>query len=134
MRSSDLAFSSTGTTAPITVRGTLSNLNEALSSLTYQSFNEFVGTDTLTVSIIDEGNCGSGGVLSATAPISITVYSVNDTPSIVSSGLSHNSFQTFQNSSSTILPPIVINDDEPDKSLSISISVSSGAIELGSSR
>ena len=67
-------------------------------------------------------------------PISITVYSVNDTPSIVSSGLSHNSFQTFQNSSSTILPPIVINDDEPDKSLSISISVSSGAIELGSSR
>lgn len=52
--------------SPVTLSGTLAQLNAALATLSYKSNDGFTGTDTLTVLTNDGGNTGSGGPLTDT--------------------------------------------------------------------
>ncbi len=54
-------------------KGTLTNLNQALSSLVYRGNPNFTGNDSITLTVNDRGNTGSGGALSDTDAIAITV-------------------------------------------------------------
>ena len=76
-----LTFSSgTGTNdASETFTGTLSAINNALASVTYQPRTGYVGSDTLTLSTDDNGNTGTGGARTTTATLGITVNNVNPT-------------------------------------------------------
>src|SRR5205814_9665852 len=68
-------------TASIHVTGTLTNLNAALASgLTYRGLLNYNGPDTLTMVTNDQGNTGTGGPLSDTDTVGITVTPVNDPP------------------------------------------------------
>jgi outer membrane protein OmpA-like peptidoglycan-associated protein len=69
--------------AAFTVRGSLADLNAAMSGLTYRTPEDFSGTDELTVTLDDLGNSGDGGPLSDTKTVSITVVLVNDAPMAV---------------------------------------------------
>ncbi len=60
-------------TETITLTGTLSQLNAALAGLTYLSSKAAGGLNELTVVVNDLGNTGSGGPLSATSIVPITV-------------------------------------------------------------
>jgi hypothetical protein len=67
--------------------GTLAALNNALNGMTYTPDPDFNDTrvaapptDTLAITINDQGNTGSGGPLSASANPTITVAAVNDPP------------------------------------------------------
>jgi ELWxxDGT repeat protein len=68
----------TGTTtgSTLTFTGTLTAVNTALATLTYKSnLNVFgIGADTLTLTVNDQGNTGSGGSLSANQLISLNIY------------------------------------------------------------
>jgi hypothetical protein len=57
----------------MTITGKLGALNTALNGLIYQGNSGFSGVDTINLTVNDRGNTGSGGALSATKAISVTV-------------------------------------------------------------
>ncbi|MCA9139722.1 MAG: DUF2341 domain-containing protein, partial [Planctomycetales bacterium] len=67
-------------TSSITLYGSVSELNASLDGLIYQGNLNFSGSDVLTFGVDDQGNTGSGGALTDSASVSITVTPVNDAP------------------------------------------------------
>src|SRR5262249_2632573 len=67
-------------TSTVVVTGSLANINTALNGLTFQPNANYNGAANLTVTTNDQGNTGSGGALSDTDPVAITVNAVNDAP------------------------------------------------------
>ena len=69
----------------VTLTGTAANINAALNGLTYRgdaNFNTETGgnTEALTLTTRDQGNTGSGGELTDSDTVAITVTGVNDAP------------------------------------------------------
>jgi CSLREA domain-containing protein len=71
-------------TATLHFTGTLTNLNAALNGMKYTpaaDFNNTRGSESLSVTINDQGNTGSGGALSAgPTSVPISIPAVNDKP------------------------------------------------------
>ncbi|TKB26271.1 tandem-95 repeat protein [Desulfopila sp. IMCC35006] len=69
----------------LTLQGTLVDLSAALSSgnhsLSYTPYNNFSGIDTVTLTLHDNGNGGSGGDKTDVKNIAITVDGANEAPS-----------------------------------------------------
>ena len=77
-----------GTADPtMTFTGTVTNVNNALNGLIYRGVQDFNGSDTLTITTNDQGNTGSGGTLTDTDTVNVTVNAVAD---IVADTLSTN--------------------------------------------
>ncbi|WP_290689202.1 Ig-like domain-containing protein [Aquabacterium sp.] len=66
--------------ATMTFTGTASAINTALAGLVYSPTANYNGSDTLTILTSDQGNTGSGGTLTDTDTVAITVNAVNDAP------------------------------------------------------
>ena len=66
--------------------GTLTAINAALNGLTFSPALNFAGAAAIQVVVNDQGNNGSGGSLSDTENIAVTVTPVNDAPLITSNG------------------------------------------------
>jgi hypothetical protein len=78
-----------GTATSRTLSGTITDINSfiAASNLTYIPVPDSVATQTLSVSINDNGNTGTGGALSSgVTNISLNVTAVNDAPSFTKGG------------------------------------------------
>ncbi len=76
------AGQATGSTT-MTFRGTLADINAALSTLSFSSdqyFNSAKGQATIQVDVNDLGNTGAGGAMTASKTISVTVNPVADKP------------------------------------------------------
>ncbi|MEO5346712.1 MAG: hypothetical protein H7834_10095, partial [Magnetococcus sp. YQC-9] len=67
-------------TASVTIAGTAAEVNAALDGLVYAPTADYNGADRLTIETSDEGDTGSGGPLTASSTIDITVNAVNDVP------------------------------------------------------
>jgi hypothetical protein len=109
--------------ATFTVKGTLANLNAALSSVTYQPNANYVGQDSLAISVVDSADGKSG---SATIALTVTPYP----PSITapaSASLSENGSLTFSTGSGNV---ISIADANPGAVDSVSLSVGQGTLTL----
>jgi hypothetical protein len=123
-----LAASPSNATVPvnnastITVTGLVADVNAALNGLTYSPDADYAGTDTLVITTNDLGHTGTGGPLSATNTLTITINAVNDPP------VNH-------------LPPAQETDEEvplvmsatnvPDNSLSvIDVDLGSGTVQV----
>ncbi|MDB5519776.1 MAG: Fibronectin type domain protein, partial [Tardiphaga sp.] len=65
-------------TATVTLTGKLADINTALDGLSYHGSLDFNGTDTLGISLNDNGNTGTGGSLTRSGSVTITVDPVND--------------------------------------------------------
>ncbi|MBF9220547.1 IPT/TIG domain-containing protein [Hymenobacter ruricola] len=72
--------------ASMKFRGTLTNINAALNGLVFTPTLNFNGTASLTLAANDLGNTGSGGALSDSDIVSITVGSTNDAPAVATTG------------------------------------------------
>jgi hypothetical protein len=71
-------------TSSVTLTGTIATIDAtlaALNAVVYRGDTNFNGSDTLTMVSNDQGHTGSGGSLSDTDTVAITVNSVNDAPS-----------------------------------------------------
>jgi len=71
-------------TASATITGTVTEVNDALDGLKYKgnlNFNDTRGPETLTLLTNDQGNTGSGGPLTDSDTVGITVSAMNDAPS-----------------------------------------------------
>lgn len=69
--------------AAITISGSAAALNTALATLTYTgsaNFNDSRGSESLSISVSDGGSFGTGGTLTDTATVAISVAAVNDAP------------------------------------------------------
>ncbi|MDI1258673.1 Ig-like domain-containing protein [Aquabacterium sp.] len=60
--------------------GTVANINAALAGLSYTPTSNYAGADTLSIVTSDQGNTGTGGPLTDSDMVAITVNSVNDAP------------------------------------------------------
>lgn len=70
-------------TSEISLVGSLADLNQLLASnLHYEPAKDFWGEDTLTVTTSDQGNTGTGGPLSDTDQVTITVTPEPDMPGL----------------------------------------------------
>ncbi|HEY3320156.1 MAG TPA: tandem-95 repeat protein [Planctomycetota bacterium] len=69
-------------TASLTVTAALASLNTALGTLTYTPAAQYNGSDTLNIILDDQGNTGTGGSLTDSKSVGITVTAVNDPPTL----------------------------------------------------
>lgn len=58
----------------------INDANVALAGLSFVPSAEFSGTSTVSITVDDRGNLGSGGIKSASKTVSVTVASKNDAP------------------------------------------------------
>ena len=118
-----LSFSSgSNGTASFTVKGTLTNLDAALSSLTYQPAANYSGSDTLAISVVDSGDGKSGS-----ASVALTVSS--SAPSITapaSESIAENTSLVFSTRNGSA---ISINDVNTGGD-SVALSVAHGTLTL----
>jgi hypothetical protein len=66
--------------AAMTFTGTLANINAALNGLSFAPTAEYSGAASIVITTNDQGATGSGGALSDTDTLTITVNPVNDAP------------------------------------------------------
>jgi len=118
-------YSGADGTANMTFAGTLTNINNALTTLTYLGNTDFNGSDTLNISVNDQGNTGLGGALTDSDSIAITVNAVDDPPTITNPGV--------QAVNEDIALPIALAIDDVDATtLSVTLTVNKGgSITLG---
>jgi hypothetical protein len=81
----------------------LAAINAALNGLKYTPNLNFFGSDSLTITVSDQGNTGGGGPLTDTHTIDITVNPVNDAPTAINS-----SFTTKQNQPLVVSAPGIL--------------------------
>lgn len=72
--------------ASMSFSGTLADINAALDGLSFQPALNYTGAAGVQIATSDLGNTGSGGALSDSDAVAITVVPVNDPPVITSNG------------------------------------------------
>ncbi|QEY14522.1 tandem-95 repeat protein [Cellvibrio sp. KY-GH-1] len=79
-----LSFTTGDGTADSTLvfTGTLADINTALATLTYNPTANYNGAAVLSLTTSDQGNTGSGGTLTDTDTVNITVNAGNDAPTV----------------------------------------------------
>ena len=115
----------------VVLKGSMADINAVLDSgVSYTAAENFSGNDELTITTNDGGNTGSGGSLSTTNKVNITVTPKADMPSL---SLSSDHIQTaaIQSSLGTMLPLIgLIAAASADASETLTIKIS----DLGSAQ
>ena len=119
--------------ASMTVRGTIANLNAALDGLTYTPPANLTnnGSATLTLATDDMGHTGSGGPLTTTSTVSITIDHVDLAPTITVPGA-----QTASENTALILSAgngnriSVADSDSNGSPEQVSLTITNGTISL----
>jgi VCBS repeat-containing protein len=108
----------------VTVQGTLAAINAGLQGLTYQGNLNFDGGDSLSIVTSDLGNSGSGGPLTDSDSVAITVNAVNDAPvNNLPAGFSTNEDTALK------LAGISVTDvDAAAGNISVTLSVATGTL------
>lgn len=123
-------------TAIVALTGTLAQLDAALDTIVYTSTGGFTGVDTLVIVVDDQGNTGSGGAQTATRNVSITVGVFNDPPVITVPGTGGGGFDGSTSVTEDVLTAVpgisVADPDAGSAPISLTLTVSSGTITLGS--
>ncbi|MBY3790200.1 hcalcium-binding protein, partial [Photobacterium carnosum] len=113
----------------VVLKGSMADINTVLDSgVSYTATENFSGSDELTITTTDDGNTGTGGSLSTTNKVNITVTPKADAPSL-SLSTDHLQTATIQSSLGTMLPLIgLIVAASADASETLTIKIS----DLGS--
>jgi VCBS repeat-containing protein len=118
-------------TSSVELNGSRSVINSALDGLKYTPGGDYNGADTLTLVTNDNGNSGSGGALSDTDTVGISVNAVNDGPvnSVPGSqSPAEDAPVTFSTGNGNL---ISVNDvDVASNDLKVTLSASHGALTL----
>jgi len=117
--------------ASMTVTGTLANINTALNGMVYTPTLNYNGADTLTVNVSDLGNTGSGGTLTDSDTVAITINAVNDAPvaSLPSTqSINEDSVLTISTGNSNLISASDV--DVAGSSMYITVSSSHGTVTL----
>ena len=113
---------------------TEASLNTALDGMTYTpnaDYNESDGTSTLSLTISDQGQTGSGGTLTATQSIPITVKAINDSPEVTlisEATIEEDNTYSLASSNGNAITITDVDTHESIGTLTVTLSVSSGTI------
>ena len=134
--SSNIKFESgTGTAdASMVFVGSVAGINDALKSLQYRSNAHWnsvsSGHDTITVTVNDRGNTGSGGQQTTTKVMSVFVSAVNDAPVVVVPGA-----LSVNEDTKLSVGGVSVSDADVDETygavLEVSLSVQHGTLAVG---
>src|SRR5678809_367430 len=116
----------------MTFTGTVAAVNTALDGLTYSPTANYNGGDTLSITTDDLGNTGSGGALSDTDTVAITVAAVNDAPvnSVpTAQTVNEDTNLVFSTANGNALS--ISDVDAGSSSLSVTLNVLHGSLALG---
>ncbi|KAA0675635.1 S-layer family protein, partial [Roseomonas genomospecies 6] len=110
--------------ATLTLSGTLADVNAALQRLTYAPARDYSGTDTLTLTVNDGGNGGTGA-LSNTATKTITVNPVSDIPNLTINGTLNPSAAVAVTGTEDVWfsVPLVLSETDADGSETLSYTI-----------
>lgn len=108
--------------------GPLSVINAALSSLVYLGDKDFNGTDSVLISVNDQGNTGNGIPLSDTKTLNLTVSPVNDKPTLTVPPT-----QAATENVNLTIPGVSISDvDAGNGALTLNLTAGNGILSIGS--
>ncbi|WP_173945398.1 VCBS domain-containing protein [Microvirga terrae] len=115
-----------GTTSALTLTGTLADINAfiAASHVTYTSDANGTGSRVLTVSIDDGGHGGSGGSLSDTRTVALTIAAVNDAPVVTGPG----SIAVTENTPAALTGITVSDIDAGAGNVTVTLSITGGSL------
>ncbi len=120
--------------ASMTFTGTLTDLNAALVSIGYTPTLNYNGSDTLSISVDDQGNTGSGGAQTASGSTAINVFPVNDSPvntaPVGPLSMTENTTQSFTGPNAISVSDIDVNPAVANAE--VELSVTNGILTLGS--
>ncbi len=120
-----LASSGNGT-ASLSMTGTLAALEAALDGLVYRGNLNFNGDDTLSISVDDQGNSGTGGAGTDSETLDITVDAVNNPPQLALPGA-----QIINEDATASITGISVSDvDVGGGTLVVSLSVGAGRLQV----
>ena len=91
------------------IEGALNDLDAALNGLTYTPNHNFTGSDSISITTLDEGNTGTGGQQADSKTIAITVTPTGTAP-VVTEGLAHDT-GTLSNDGITSDPTVTGTGD-----------------------
>ena len=108
-------------TASVQLSGTVTDINTLLAvtnAVTYTPTLNYNGSDTLTMVTSDNGNAGSGGTLTATSTVALTITAVNDAPVAVADTASATEQSGQANNTAGTNPSgnVLTNDTDVDTS------------------
>jgi hypothetical protein len=109
--------------------GTRNAIITALANLTYKPNANYSGSDSITYSVNDNGNGGSGGAKTVSKVVNLTISAANDTPTVVVP----EALTMGEDTSARAVNGISFSDtDDPNGSATytVSLSVSSGILNL----
>ncbi|MBB70801.1 MAG: hypothetical protein CMF50_00180, partial [Legionellales bacterium] len=107
-----LSFTGLNGTNSFSIEGSITDINTALGTLSYLGDMDFNGSDTLVIDVDDQGNTGSGGALTDTATVAITVNPVDD-PLIANDDTATTDEDTL------VSIPVLANDMDVDNTFSL---------------
>jgi hypothetical protein len=115
-----------GTQSDITLTGSIANINAfiASSNVSYTTGANVTAEVTLGISINDGGNTGSGGALTASTTVTLTVTAINDAPTITAPG----SISVIEDSASALTGISIADADAGSASVTVTLSVPSGTL------
>ena len=112
--------------AAMTFTGTVANVNAALARVDYLATTGYNGSDSLAISVDDQGNTGSGGAKTDSKSIAISVGAVNNPPQLTLPGA-----QTVAEDTLLSITGITVADaDAGSGQLKITLSVGQGRFTL----
>ena len=116
----------------MTFTGTLAAVNAALDGLVYRPAADFSGAATVTVTADDLGNSGTGGAMTDSDAVAVTVTAVNDAPvNALPPGQSIDGGSLLF-SSSTGSSISVADVDAGASAVQVALAASAGTLSLGS--
>jgi large repetitive protein len=107
--------------ATMTFRGSLTDVNAALATTTYNPTADYNGSASLSMLSNDLGNTGSGGAKTDSDLVSITIAAVNDAPVAVA-----DAYNATEDVTLTVAPPGVLSNDSDIDSATITAVLVSG--------
>jgi uncharacterized repeat protein (TIGR01451 family) len=123
-------LSGANASSSLQVRGGRTNLNTALSGMTYSNAPHANGAFSMSFNVSDLGHNGSGGVLTSNVTMGITVNAVNDRPVITLPGTT-----SVAEDGQIVLGIAVSDPDQPETpgyTFRFSMAATNGLFTLGS--
>ena len=107
--------------ASMSFTGELTDINAALDGLGFAPDLNYNGAASVQITTDDLGNTGSGGPLSASDSVAVTVISVNDPPVITSNGGGPNATVSLPENSTAVTTVTATDVDLPPDTLTYAI-------------
>jgi hypothetical protein len=117
--------------ASMVFTGTTADVNSALNGMSYQPALNYNGSDSLSFTTNDEGHTGSGGAMSDSSSVGITINAVNDPPVNSVPGaqsVDENSSLTFSSGNSNQISTSDV--DAGSSPVKVTLSVGHGTLTL----